>query len=105
MTKPLSMFCCKICSATFFPEPLLCSNCHGASFQPREVDHAVVGELSVIHYMAGRADWVPRRIANVKVLGGPELTVGLHGDVEPTDEIDLSLDGTAPFGRPSQGGR
>jgi hypothetical protein len=59
----------------------------------------VVEEIAVIRHMIGQADWKPRRIANVRTVDGPMLTVGLQDESGPGTLIEIFEDGTAPFGR------
>jgi uncharacterized OB-fold protein len=103
MTTNLSVYICNACRAACFPEPLLCSQCHKPEFNLLEVERGVVQEVSVVHRIAGQDDWKPRMIANVKLHGELQLTVGLHGQAEQNDEVMLTLEGTAPYGRPSTG--
>lgn len=90
---------CANCQALLFPEPLLCPHCHGAEFDAESVQQAVVEEVSVIRHMIGQENWQPRRIANVRVAEGLQMTVGLRDEADPGAVIELFEDGTAPFGR------
>jgi len=53
----------------------------------------------VIRHMIGQENWQPRRMANVRTPEGLYLTVGLRDQSGPGDVIELSEDGTAPFGQ------
>ena len=90
---------CANCHTALFPEPLLCPRCHGASFTADRVHEAVVEEISVIRHMIGQENWQPRRIANVRIVKGPLMTVGLRDESSPGTTIELFEEGTAPFGR------
>jgi hypothetical protein len=46
----------------------------------------------------GQTDWAPRRLANVRTVNGPRMTVGLRDESGPGTVIELFEDGTAPFG-------
>jgi hypothetical protein len=59
----------------------------------------VVEEVSVIRHMIGQENWQPRRIANVRTVDGPMMTVGLLDESAPGATIELFEEGTAPFGR------
>jgi hypothetical protein len=48
--------------------------------------------------MLGQTDWQPRRIASVRTSEGERITVGLLDDSGPGTVIELSEDGTAPYG-------
>lgn len=90
---------CIGCGATLFPVRLLCPHCHGSTFEAYRVHEGVVEEIAVIRHMVGQTDWTPRRIANVRTIGGPMLTVGLTDESGPGTAIEIFEDGTAPFGR------
>jgi uncharacterized OB-fold protein len=99
MNPGFGVWRCTQCDARLFPVRLLCPHCHGAQFEPYRVSEGVVEEISIIRHMIGQADWKPRRIANVRTVDGPMLTVGLLDDSEPGTAIELLEDGAAPFGR------
>jgi len=46
----------------------------------------------------GQTDWQPRRLANVRTVNGPRITVGLRDESGPGTVIALFQEGTAPFG-------
>ena len=77
MNQGLGIWRCAGCGTGFFPQPLLCARCHGATFEPERVYEAVVEEVSVIRHMLGQTDWQPRRIASVRTSDGQRITVGL----------------------------
>jgi hypothetical protein len=98
-TNGVGIWRCTGCKTGFFPEPLLCPRCHGASFEPDRVREAVVEEVSVIRHMLGQENWQPRRIASVRTTDGQLMTVGLRDQSEPGATIELFQEGGAPFGR------
>lgn len=100
MIAGVPVFRCSACSASIFPEPLLCPRCHGPDFQSSRAMTATVEQVSTIHHMAGRPDFLPRKIASVKVADGPTLIVGLLHDAAPESAVELFMDGTAPVARP-----
>jgi uncharacterized OB-fold protein len=83
----------------FFPERLLCSRCHGGTFEADRVQEGTVEEISIIRHMLGQENWQPRRIANVRTSDGQRITVGLRDESGPGDLIELFEEGPAPFGR------
>jgi uncharacterized OB-fold protein len=99
MSEGVTIWRCAGCNAALFPEPLLCPQCHGASFTTDRVYEGVVEELSVIRHMIGQENWQPRRIANVRTSGGPLMTVGLRDESGPGATVELFEESTAPFGR------
>lgn len=99
MNPGFGVFRCVGCDARLFPERLLCPHCHGSAFVPHRVHEGVVEEISIINHMIGQTDWKPRRIANVRTVDGPMLTVGLLDESGPGTVIDLFEEGSAPFGR------
>ncbi|MCC6887303.1 MAG: hypothetical protein IT536_01990 [Hyphomicrobiales bacterium] len=99
MTPGFTVWRCTRCDVRLFPLRLLCSRCHGAEFAAHRITEGVVEEISIIRHMIGQADWKPRRIANVRTIDGPMLTVGLLDESEPGTAIDLFEEGAAPFGR------
>jgi uncharacterized OB-fold protein len=98
MTPGLGIWRCAGCGTGFFPQPLLCARCHGASFEPDRVYEAVVEEVSVIRHMLGQSDWQPRRIASVRTSDGQRITVGLTDESGPGTVIELFERDRAPFG-------
>jgi uncharacterized OB-fold protein len=94
----VTVYRCTQCDARLFPERLLCPHCHGSAFEPYAVTEGVVEEVAVIRHMIGQTDWQPRRIANVRTVNGPFLTVGLRDESGPGTRISLVQDGNAPFG-------
>jgi uncharacterized OB-fold protein len=99
MIPGFGVYRCTTCGVRVFPERLLCPRCHGSQFAPHQVHEGVVEEISVIRHMIGQADWKPRRIANVRAVDGPMLTVGLLDDCAVGATIDLFQHGAAPFGK------
>lgn len=99
MSSGVTIWRCANCRAALFPEPLLCPQCHGAEFTADRVHTAVVEEVSVIRHMIGQENWQPRRIANVRAINGPLMTVGLRDESGPGATIELFEEGAAPFGR------
>ena len=98
MTAGVGIWRCVKCREGVFPQRLLCPRCHGDVFVPDRVHEAVVEEVSVIRHMLGQTDWQPRRIASVRTSEGERITVGLLDDSGPGTVIELSEDGTAPYG-------
>ena len=99
MSAGVTIWRCANCRSAYFPEPLLCPRCHGEKFETDRVREAVVEEVSVIRYMIGQENWQPRRIASVRTLDGPRMTVGLRDETGPGATIELFEEGTARFGR------
>ncbi len=99
MNTGVATWRCGDCREVFYPERLLCPNCHGQTFVVDRIHTAVVEEISIIRHMIGQSDWQPRRIANVRIAGGLRLTVGLTDNSGPGAVVELWEDGTAPFGR------
>jgi hypothetical protein len=50
----------------------------------------------------GQTDWQPHRLANVRTVNGPSMTVGLRDESGPGSVITLFEEGTAPFGAAKQ---
>jgi len=99
MTNGIGIWRCSGCGATYFPERLLCAHCHSAAFDRARVEEGVVEEITVIRHVLGQTEWQPKRVANVRTLGGPLMTVGLIDDAQVGSRIALFEEGTAPFGR------
>ena len=99
MSNGVTIWRCAGCQRVYFPEPLLCPECHGARFDTDRVHEGVIEEVSIIHHMVGQENWQPRRIANVRTSNGPHMTVGLRDESGPGAVIELFEEGTAPFGR------
>jgi ABC-type ATPase with predicted acetyltransferase domain len=99
MSAGVTIWRCVNCHAALFPEPLLCPHCHGAAFEIDRVREAVIEEVSVIRHMIGQENWQPHRIANVRTVNGPLMTVGLRDESGAGATIELFEAGTAPFGR------
>src|SRR5262249_12246067 len=89
---------CVKCRTGFFPQRLLCSHCHGDTFEEDRVYEAVVEEISTIRHMLGQTDWQPRRIASVRTSDGQRITVALTDESEPGSVIRLFEENAAPFG-------
>ena len=98
MTPGVAFSRCEQCRSAYFPEPLLCPRCGGASFAAERVFEAVLEEFSVIRHMLGQENWQPRRIANVRTKGGPSITVGLRDESGPGAVVELSQEEGAPYG-------
>jgi len=98
MTPGVTVWRCRGCGATFFPQRLLCPHCHGDAWEEDRVHEAVVEEIATIRHMIGASDWTPRRIASVRTPEGLLLTVGLRDDSGPGATVVLSEEGTAPYG-------
>jgi len=90
---------CASCHAGFFPEPLLCSRCHGDAFTTDRVREAVIEEISVIRHMLGQENWQARRIASVRTGEGQLMTVGLRDESGVGAAVELFEENGAPFGR------
>jgi uncharacterized OB-fold protein len=103
MSAGITIWRCTNCRAGFFPERLLCSRCHGASFETATVTEATVEEVSVIHHMIGQENWQPKRIASVRTTDGQRITVGLRDESGPGTVIALFQEEQAPFGRAKAG--
>jgi uncharacterized OB-fold protein len=99
MSEGVAIWRCAKCNGGFFPEPLLCSRCHGHQFTADTVREGVVEEISVIRHMLGQENWQPRRIASVRTRDGQLMTVGLRDESGPGARIELFQEGDAPFGR------
>jgi hypothetical protein len=99
MSTGVTIFRCRGCGIALFPQRLLCPSCHGEEFDAAQVYEGVVEEIAVIRHMIGRENWQPRRIANVRTMGGPMLTVGLRDEAAEGTLIELFQEEGAPFGR------
>src|SRR5260370_24822760 len=82
----------------FFPQRLLCSRCHGDTFEEDRLYQAVVEEISTIRHMLGQTDWQPRRIARLRTSDGQRITGGLTDESGPGTLIHLFDANAAPFG-------
>ena len=102
MSEGVGVWRCKTCGAAYFPERLLCSRCHGQDFVPDRVTEGVVEEITVIRHVLGQTDWQPHRLANVRTVNGPRMTVGLRDESGPGTVITLFEEGTAPFAAAKQ---
>jgi uncharacterized OB-fold protein len=98
MSAGIGNWRCRNCGAGYFPERLLCSRCHGHDFVSARVTEGVVEEITVIRHVLGQTEWQPRRLANVRTVNGPRITVGLRDESEPGTAIELFEEGNAPFG-------
>src|SRR5215471_9823305 len=98
MNRGVAIWRCVKCRTGFFPQRLLCSRCHGDTFEEDRVYQAVVEEISTIRHMLGQTDWQPRRIASVRTSDGQRITVGLTDESEPGTVIELFEENAAPFG-------
>jgi uncharacterized OB-fold protein len=97
MNPGISVWRCQDCQNSYFPQPLLCPNCHGSVFRADRVFKAVVEEVSMVRHMLGQADWQPRRIASVRLAEGQRLTVGLLDNSPPGTVLHLFEQDGAPF--------
>lgn len=98
MIDGVGIWRCKACGAAYFPERLLCARCHGHEFVTDRITEGVVEEITVIRHVLGQTDWQPHRIANVRTVNGPRITVGLRDESAPGTLIELFQEGNAPFG-------
>jgi uncharacterized OB-fold protein len=98
MNRGVAIWRCVKCRTGFFPQRLLCSRCHGDTFEQDRVYQAVVEEISTIRHMLGQSDWQPRRIASVRTSDGQRITVALTDESEPGTAIELFEENAAPFG-------
>lgn len=98
MSAGVGIWRCVSCGTGYFPERLLCPRCHGQEFTQDRVTEGVVEEVTFIRHVLGQTDWKPRRLANIRTVNGPRMTVGLRDESGPGTVIELSEDGTAPFG-------
>lgn len=98
MTVGVAIWRCARCGTGFFPQRLLCPNCHGHAFNEERAHEAIVEEVSVIRHMLGQADWQPRRIASVRTADGVLMTIGLRDGSEPGATVELFEEDGAPFG-------
>ncbi len=57
------------------------------------LEHTGGGSLVI-----GQTDWTPRRIANVRMTGGPSITVGLRDESGPGTVVELFEEQGAPYG-------
>jgi uncharacterized OB-fold protein len=102
MSEGVGIWRCKVCGAAYFPERLLCSRCRGHDFAADRVTEGVIEEITVIRHVLGQTDWQPRRLANVRTVNGPRMTVGLRDESGPGTVITLFEVGIAPFGAAKQ---
>lgn len=98
MSEGVGIWRCKACGTAYFPERLLCSRCHGHEFVADRVTEGVVEEVTVVRHVLGHPDWGPRRLANVRTVNGPLITVGLRDESGPGTVIALFQENNAPFG-------
>ena len=104
MTAGVTIWRCSACRAGFFPQPLLCRRCGGASFDVDRMHEGAVEEVSVIRHMLGQENWQPRRIASVRLPEGQRITVGLRDELEPGAAVDLFEEDGALFGQAKAAG-
>jgi uncharacterized OB-fold protein len=98
MSGGVGIWRCRTCGTGYFPERLLCSRCHTHDFVPDRVAEGVIEEITVIRHVLGQTDWAPRRLASVRTVNGPRITVGLRDESGPGTLIQLFEEGAAPFG-------
>lgn len=98
MSAGVGIWRCWSSGTGYFPERLLCSRCHAHDFVADRVTEGVVEEITVIRHVLGQTDWQLRRLANVRTVNGPLITVGLRDESGPGTVIELFEDGNAPFG-------
>ncbi len=98
MIAGVGIWRCRSCGAAYFPERLLCARCHGQDFVADRVSEGVIEEITVVRHVLGQSDWGPRRVANVRTVNGPLMTVGLRDESGPGAVIELFQEGNAPFG-------
>lgn len=98
MNAGVGIWRCEKCGVGYFPARLLCSRCHGPDFVTDRVTEGVVEQITVIRHVLGQGDWQPRRLASVRTVRGPTITVGLRDQCGPGDAIELFEEGGAPFG-------
>jgi uncharacterized OB-fold protein len=99
MSAGVRIWRCASCGAAFFPQRLLCARCHGCAFVQDRVHEGIVEEITVVRHVLGQTDWQPRRLANVRTLNGPPMTVGLRDEAGPGSVIELFEEDGAPLGR------
>ena len=58
----------------------------------------MIEEITVVRHVLGQTDWAPRRLASVRTVNGPRITVGLRDESGPGTLIQLFEEGAAPFG-------
>jgi uncharacterized OB-fold protein len=105
MKPGLEIWRCAGCGHAMFPERVMCPRCHGGDFVRATARTAVVEEVSTIHHMIGQENWRPRRIASVLTDAGCRITAGLLDEAGEGEEIELSEENGAPFGRRGAGKR
>jgi uncharacterized OB-fold protein len=98
MSTGVGIWRCSACGTGYFPERLLCAQCHGHEFVPDRVTEGVIEEITVVRHVLSQTDWAPRRLANVRTANGPRMTVGLRDESGPGTVIALFEEGSAPFG-------
>lgn len=82
--RPLQVFRCARCAATWFPRRSLCARCGGDGFEAIDGSRGTLEQSTVLRHWVG-ADSTPeggesaRHLATVRSAAGPVLIVGLDG--------------------------
>jgi uncharacterized OB-fold protein len=99
MTPGLPLSKCNGCGAVYFPARLICMKCSGTSWGEAVAAEGTVEQMTTVRHAAGRADWQPKFIANVRTDMGPMINVGLEAPVPDGTRVTLFDDNGAPRAR------
>ena len=97
MTPGLNAWKCKNCSAVYFPERYLCSDCGGHIFESTTVEEGVIEDMTIVRHVLGQKDWQPKPIATVLIDGGARILAGVLDDSGPSDRVSLAQEERAPY--------
>ena len=102
MTQGLSVWICRGCNASYFPERLICPSCGSGEFGISEIDGGQVEDVTVVTHVLGQENWQPRTLATVRIEGGQRIIAGTIGEIAVGDAPPLRAlahAGIAPSGR------
>jgi uncharacterized OB-fold protein len=86
----VSLWRCRNCGASFYPEPLLCARCGCAEGEPTPVYEGSLEEATVVRRAVGApAGTPPRQLATIALPGGQRIVAALEGRPEPGARVVL----------------
>lgn len=94
---PLSR--CGQCGAGYFPARLICHRCGHAQWTEERAPDGVVEEVTVVTHAIGQENWIPRKIASVRLSEGQLIVAGIADDVHAGMRVCLFEDNGSPHGR------
>ncbi len=99
MTQACLFWRCLGCSATYFPERLLCPHCRGTSFETDRVAGGVVEEVTLVRHAIGRSGSDVPVLATVLTDAGHRMIVRLANELSAGTMVSLYEIDSLPHAR------